>query len=137
MKLYIDCEYTDFKGELISMALVAEDGKEFYEVLYYENPSEWVTKNVIPILGKDPISYEEFQDKLYVFLMQYPKLHIIADWPDDIKYFCEVLILAPGRRMSTPPLKMSIHRVDAISEQPHNALADARGLCNFFKRKVK
>jgi hypothetical protein len=30
MNLFIDCE---FGGKLISMAIVSEDGKEFYEVL--------------------------------------------------------------------------------------------------------
>lgn len=29
MKIFIDCEFNDFQGELISMALVSEDGKSF------------------------------------------------------------------------------------------------------------
>lgn len=137
MKLYIDCEYNDFKGELISMAIVSENGKEFYEVLYCENPSEWVKKNVMPILEKDPISYEEFQDKLFAYLMQFKKINLISDWPEDVKHFCDSLIIGPGRRLPTPPLKVSIYRVDTVSEKPHNALYDARGLANYFKQKIE
>ena len=61
--LYIDCEFNEFGGQLISMALVTGTGFEFYEVLDCPNPGPWVKDNVIPILGKEPISKEEFQDK--------------------------------------------------------------------------
>jgi len=38
MRIYIDTEFNEFQGALISMALVAADGEEFYEVLACENP---------------------------------------------------------------------------------------------------
>lgn len=37
MKLFIDCEFNEFGGDLLSMAIVSENGDEFYEVLNLEN----------------------------------------------------------------------------------------------------
>jgi len=128
MRLWIDCEFNEFKGDLISMALVAEDGDEFYQVLHCENPGAWVAQNVMPILGKAPVGMGEFQVRLRAFLGQYPSIHVIADWPEDIKHFCDALITGPGYRLDTPPLTMEVVRIDADSELPHNALADARGI---------
>jgi hypothetical protein len=128
MNIFIDCEWNEFGGELISMALCAETGEEFYEVLPCDEPGEWVAKNVIPILDKAPIDKEEFQHKLAHFLAQFVSVNIIADWPEDIANFCNALITGPGERINTPPMSMQIMRIDAGSEKPHNALHDARGI---------
>jgi len=133
MNLFIDCEFNEFRGKLISMALVSEDGKEFYEVLSCKNPGDWVKENVLPILNKSPVSFDVFQMKLQTFLGQFETIHIIADWPEDIKHFCESLITGPGFRLNTPPMVMSIYRIDAESDLPHNALADARGIAKYLK----
>lgn len=129
MDIFIDCEFNDFQGELISMALCPATGREeFYQCLYCDNPSEWVSKNVIPILDKEPVSKDYFQYQLMTFLSNYEQVHVIADWPEDIKHFCESLITGPGARLYTPPLTMEIVRVEYESKKPHNALYDARGL---------
>jgi hypothetical protein len=131
--IYIDCEFNGFGGELISMALVAEDGEQFYEVielLDYITP--WVAENVMPILNKDSVSFSVFQTKLQQFLHRYPSVHIIADWPDDIKYFCQALISGPGTRINTPPLTMEILKIDAVSKLPHNALEDAIAIAEYM-----
>jgi hypothetical protein len=133
MNLFLDCEFNEFKGELISMALVSEAGHEFYEVLPCEKPKDWVKLNVIPILNKDPVDIHVFQYKLQKFLMQFDSINIIADWPEDIKHFCDTLITDPGSRLDTPPLTMAIYRVDTVSELPHNALEDARAIANYFE----
>lgn len=39
MILFLDCEYNDYKGELISMALVDGYGTFWYEALHCENPA--------------------------------------------------------------------------------------------------
>ena len=132
MNIYIDCEWNDYLGDLISMALCAESGEEFYQVLSCDNPSEWVRKNVITVLGAAHISMDVFQWKLEQFLLQFDEVTIIADWPEDISRFCMALITGPGTRLNTPPIKMEIHRVDASSLVPHNALHDARGLRQYF-----
>lgn len=139
MRIFIDCEFNEFKGDLISMALVSESGHEFYEVLDCPNPGEWVKVNVLPILNKRPVPFEIFQYKLYRFLNKFDFIHVVADWPEDIKHFCDALISGPGSRIDTPPLTMEVIRIDAYSTQPHNALADARGIASqiLYDEKLK
>lgn len=132
MRLFLDCEFNGFKGELISMALVSDMGHEFYEVLPYKNPIPWVEKNVIPVLGKKPVEdMKMFQWQLFEFLKQFDSIHVVADWPEDISHFCMALLTAaPGERINTPPLTLEIMRVDSVSDLPHNALSDAVGIRN-------
>ena len=129
MDVYIDCEWNGFGGELISIGMCSESGDEFYEVM--ELPCEiddWVDENVIPILNKAPIKKMELQRLMEHWLSRFPTINIIADWPEDVQWFCRMLIIGPGLRIPTPPLSMEILRVDAPSEMPHNAIADARGI---------
>jgi hypothetical protein len=127
MRIWIDCEFNSHQGELISMALVDENSRHFYEVLRCENPQPWVAKHVIPVLGKSFIGPDLFKRKMEAWLRGYDSVHIVADWPADIAHFCQMLIASPhGERMVTPPLTMEIRRdLDAVSVIPHNALEDA------------
>jgi hypothetical protein len=128
MKLFIDGEWNSYGGELISLALVPEIGEHFYEVLGCKNPDPWVAENVMPKLRKIPITMSLMQEKLEAYLSQFESIHIVADWPEDIMWFCKVLITGPGTRINTPPLSLEILRVDTVSTNPHNALADAGAL---------
>lgn len=128
MNIFIDGEWNSYGGELISLALVSEDGRAFYEVLGCENPDPWVAENVMPKLGKPWIVINSLQEQLENFLSQFDSVHIIADWPEDIMWLCKVLVTGPGTRLDTPPLTMQILRVDTVSKNPHNALADAQAL---------
>lgn len=129
MKLYLDTEFNGFGGALISMALVAEDGREWYEALPCAQPVDWVMENVIPVLGKPHVTRQEAQTSLQAFLSQWEEVCVIADWPEDIAHFCQFLITGPGRRLKPiPELSFRIIAVDYESETPHNALADARGI---------
>jgi hypothetical protein len=132
MKLFLDCEFNGFGGELISMALVDENEKYFYEVLPCMNPTSWVFNNVIPILNKQAIDLKEFQKYLFNFLNQYETIHIIADWPEDFSLFLTTLIFQQGACMITPKLTMELWESDTSlkidSKIPHNALQDAFAL---------
>lgn len=132
MNLWLDCEFNGWNGDLISLALVADDGREFYEVLSCAAPVPWVAENVMPILHKVPIARRDFTEKLSGFLRQFNTCHVVADWPDDIAYFCKALITAPGERLNTPPLTFAIltdlPRAAYEVEWRHNALSDARGM---------
>jgi len=130
MKIYIDTEFNEFKGELISMALVAEDGAEFYGVLECEHPGPWVKENVIPVLNKDPVPDYIFKMKLFGFLNWFDNIHLIADWPDDIKHFCEQIVVGPGEMMNIPSFTCEVRRDLSTKDSkiPHNSLADARAL---------
>jgi len=135
MNLYLDCEFNEYKGTLISMALVAEDGREWYEVVPCENPGDWVAAHVLPILGKSSVSVADMQSSLQQWLAQFERVHIVADWPEDIAHFCQALITGPGTRIDTPPLTMEVLRIDCGSDNPHNALADARGIRAALEQK--
>ena len=132
MKLWIDTEFNEFRGDLISMALVDEDGRDWYEVTFCEKPGPWVAQHVMPILGQRPIPKQDMQASLSMFLSRYKAVHVIADWPEDIEHFLRLLIVGPGMRLDTPLLTMEVRRdLDNTSETsavPHNALEDARAL---------
>lgn len=134
MRLFIDCEWNGPGGELISVALVpANGGNEFYQELHISKPFDpWVADNVVPHLRGIQRDYKAVQWYLQNYLDQFDSVHIVADWPEDIERFCRLLITGPGQRLDTPPLTMEVVRVDAPSELPHNALADARGIRDFM-----
>jgi len=133
IRLWIDCEFNSYKGQLMSLALVGEGDVQFYVVLPLPDEIEpWVQANVVPILGAHPIPYAVAQDGLENFLAQFGSVHIIADWPEDIAHFCDFLITGSGSRIDTPPLTMEVVRVDAPSQVPHNALWDAIGIRDFM-----
>ena len=124
-------------GQLLSIALVPENEQfePFYrEQIVHEPIDAWVMTNVFPKMQQytNPnraYSRGEIQAALMMYLHQYDRIHLIADWPDDIKYFCELLITGPGERIDTPPLTMEIRRdLDCESKNPHHALADATAM---------
>ena len=131
MNIYIDCEFNEFGVELITMALVTKDNNIFYERLDCSKYTPWVEQYVAPhIKDMKILSLNEFQNKLEKYLSQFKKINIIADWPDDISYFCKALITSNiGTRINTPPLSIEILRLDSESKIPHNALEDAKALC--------
>jgi hypothetical protein len=128
MKLFIDGEWNSYGGDLISLALVPEAGESFYEVLGCDKPDPWVAENVMTKLQKEPITMTLLRERLWAYLEQFESIHIIADWPEDVMWFCKVLVTGPGTRIDTPPLSFEVLRVDTESKNPHNALADAEAL---------
>ena len=128
MKIWIDCEFNDYLGPLISLALVAEDGSEFYGSLGCNNPSNWIEINVLPVIGIETVSRIEMQRSLSAYLCQYEEIHLIADWHEDIQYFCSLLTRGPGQKIQYPKITMEIKNIDSVSKIPHNALEDARAI---------
>lgn len=133
MRAWIDCEWTDYKGRLISMALVAENGAEWYQEMAFEIAScdPWVLANVVPHLSRSrPLRATDFGNELGSFLRSLGgRVEIIADWPEDIARFCDALIIGPGVRVATYDLRFSL--IDANGAQsavPHHALHDARAI---------
>lgn len=133
----VDCEFNSFKGQLISLALYVDESVEpFYEVLPLpEDIHPWVQENVIPVLRREPLSSkQEFQLKLEQWFGQFESpLTVVADWPEDIQHLMESLIVGPGLRIASPELHCIVHRNDAESFLPHNALADAMGIRALYK----
>jgi hypothetical protein len=132
MRLWIDTEFNEYKGELISLALVAEDGREWYGVRYCDNPGWWVREHVMPHLLQHPKRDADLRDDLNKFLQQFEAVHIISDWPGDIAHFCNFLEYAPGERIGPDVMVFEVRRdlpdTATTSVIPHNALEDARAL---------
>lgn len=140
MRLFLDTEFNGFGGGLISLALVPEDPSkpEFYKELEMrEQLHPWVKENVVPYLMLTPIGFSEFQAHLQTYLRQFQDIEIVADWPDDIRYFCECLIVGPGFCLNTPnPIRFVLDQtINYESAVPHNALHDARGIRDFYSAK--
>lgn len=139
--LYLDCEFNGFGGKLMSMALVPHDDvEEFYrEVHMTDQLDPWVAENVVPHLWGKPVGYSEFQTLLQAYLAKFDTIEIVADWPDDIRYFCEALITGPGEMLATVKqidfrLDRSIHYRSLVN---HHALHDARGIREYYLKDSK
>lgn len=130
--MWIDTEFNEYKGQLISLALVAQDGREWYGVRFCDDPGWWVGEHVIPYLGKDPQRDSELRESLSQFLAGFDSVHIISDWPGDIAHFCNFLEYRPGDRIGPDTMTFTVSRdlpdTSTTSVIPHNALEDARAL---------
>lgn len=132
MKLWIDTEFNEYRGALISMALVAEDGSAWYGVRFCDDPGWWVREHVMPHLNREPSRDADLRDELARFLATFENVHIISDWPGDIAHFCNFLEWAPGERIGPDSMTFEVRRdlPDTVTTSaiPHNALEDARAL---------
>ena len=122
------------------MAIVPEDAKikEFYaELEIKEQLHPWVKENVVPHLILVPQSMNSFQQSLAQYLWELGECAIVADWPDDIKYFCESLIVGPGMSISLMHnIKFELDLgIKYESLVPHNALHDARAIRDYYLKK--
>jgi hypothetical protein len=141
MRYFLDTEFNGFGGPLISLALVREDGPSLY-LLYGlpEEPTVFVKEQVAPKLRAVPadivireVDQAEGAAAIEAFLDGDASPEVIADWPDDIRLFCQALMLRPGLTVGIDRLGLEIHRVvpypteleDAVE---HNAWWDAMAL---------
>lgn len=132
MKMYIDTEFNEYKGQLISLALVAEDGREWYGVRFCDDPGWWVGEHVMPFLNQAPERDLDLRERLSAFLSCFDTIHIVSDWPGDIAHFCNFLEYRPGERIGPDVMTFEVRRdlpdTSTASVIPHNALEDARAL---------
>ena len=145
MRYFLDTEFNGFGGALLSLALVPEDGEEFYATLACPDPPvAWVERNVVPFLDHVPIglvaprmSRLEAAAALSAYLLADPEPELVADWPEDITQFCSLLMTGPGTMVPVPPLTFRLVALQhfspaANSAVPHNALHDARALRDHY-----
>ncbi len=137
--VFIDCEFNGWRGELISMALVSQCGREFYMAMIPTQILDpWVKENVIPVLQTEPCEQSEFTSALQCYLNSFDAIQLFADWPDDIKYFFDCLVVGPGEKIKTPPIAAHIrdwmHSRDSVV--PHNALHDARAIREVYRKQI-
>jgi hypothetical protein len=139
--LIIDTEFNGMNGQLISMALVPVDRTQcpFYaELLINEHVDVWVSVNVCNRLDRTPITVVEFQERLETYLGQWEEVTVVADWPDDISYFCKALITGPGTAILTPKISFIMDRsLVAISAAAHHALYDAVAIRDVYVTQME
>lgn len=130
--MWIDTEFNEYRGELISLALVSEDGREWYGVRFCDAPGWWVREHVMPHLNQEPRRDAELRASLSTFLRGFDDVHIVSDWPGDIAHFCNFLEYLPGERIGPDRMTFEVRRdlpdTASTSAVPHNALEDARAL---------
>ena len=140
MRLFLDTEFNGFGGELISLALIPENPEvpEFYKEIQISGQLEtWVRDNVIPHLILSPCTHREFQQALAQYMWEMGESVIIADWPDDVRYFCQSLITGPGtmlKLMHNVKFELDFG-IEYDSLVPHNALHDARAIRDFYMKR--
>jgi hypothetical protein len=144
-KYYIDTEFNGFGGEIISFALVREDGAYLSLVFDCLKPVQWVRENVIPHLYAGPVSHTEKTipvssagPLIATFLFGDSNPVVLADWPDDIRFFCELIMTGPGTMVGIKNLVFQMARgLDAYPTTlkgavHHNAYWDAMALRELF-----
>jgi hypothetical protein len=141
VRYFLDTEYNGWGGELLSLALVPDDGEELYITLNWQVPLEaWVERNVLPYLDTVPdqlrsarMSRVDAAETVAHYLATDPEPYIVADWPEDIAQFNALLLTGPGMMVEVPSLTfrylpLAGFSTAATSAVPHNALHDARAL---------
>jgi hypothetical protein len=136
----LDCEFDGFNGRLLSVALFNRQ-RSFYARLYEENPTytPWVAEHVAPLLMThvpESVGVDNPQlDKNHLFVTSLSKdlagitealenflvgkngpgkpVRIHTDWPDDVKYFSELLLTGPGTMINIPGIEFKVNRVDS------------------------
>ena len=136
--VYVDTEFNGFGGDLISMALVSDDGDGWYGVLPLpEKVHPWVAENVVPKLYSPPQTREVFRETLHAFLRTIHDPHFIADSAIDIEHLCACM---PGDSWETT-LKINfvasvLTEAEPAPADPHNALSDAIALKEWHQAEM-
>ncbi|MBA3527034.1 MAG: hypothetical protein M3438_04955 [Pseudomonadota bacterium] len=141
MRYFLDTEFNGVGGALLSLALVPDDGEELYLTLHTDDPIvEWVERHVIPYLDAVPEQLQcprlrraDAVHELWRYLHNDGDVLIVADWPEDVAQFCNLMITGPGDMVDLRELSFRVHSLPgfstaANSKVPHNALHDARSL---------
>jgi hypothetical protein len=141
VRYFLDTEFNGFRGALLSLALVPDDGEELYVTLDSADPLHpWVERHVVPFLDMVPEPLKGSRltplaaaQAVAAYLLGDPHPEIVADWPEDITLFSALLMTGPGLMVPVPPLTFRLELLPGFSTAansavPHNALHDARAL---------
>lgn len=121
----LDCEFSNFNGDLISLALVAADGREFYWTTdrLHKAYSTWVEENVIHNLATKCTEgvrirggRKELANGLTGMLIADPEAMIIADWPEDFIHFNRALLTGAGQMVPLGSLMMAMSRCNPYED---------------------
>lgn len=163
-RFYLDTEFSDHGGWLLSISLLRADGASLYLVrpsveIEAEDAvrpmNEWVIANVMPILYDIPDGHEAIDDipigewgnMISAFL--YPEgnetgqVQIIADWMTDHGYLLDLLITGPGDSVPmgkqtdfTVIRHVDIYPTDLPDAVQHNALWDTLAIRRYVELAI-
>ena len=146
MRYFLDTEYNGIGGALLSLALVPDEGDELYLTFKTDEAIvDWVQSHVVPYLDSVPdqlgcprLDRGEAAQALEHYLRHDDDAVIIADWPEDVAQFCNLMITGPGdmvelRHLTFRLLPLSNFSTAENSRVPHNALHDARALRDHYR----
>lgn len=142
MKYYVDCEFDGHGGPLLSIALVADEGRSIYIKTNNEARDEWVLENVVPLLNAHEcqqvatVHQDEVGGVIRAFIGDDRAPVIVADSPVDIGRFCEVISTnnrGGWQPTGYPRMSFEVHNVDCYPTSQrgavrHNAWWDAVAL---------
>ena len=142
-RFYIDCEFDGHGGQLLSMALVRQDGDSIHIRTTAEPNDPWVQQNVMPVIDSHMAAKSATGIDVYgvgavvrAFIGDVRAPVIIADSPVDIWRFCQAVSTSPSGGWASaeyPLMTFEVHNVDCYptalpSAVRHNAWWDAMAL---------
>jgi hypothetical protein len=146
MKYALDTEFIDTPtaSELISLALVAEDGRELYVEFPYTEAeiTPWLRQNVVPMLGAEKVSFKTAAQMIREFVAgskynrpEFWAYYAAHDW----YWFGRVF----GGMMEMPEHYPHLCRdfaylqqgIPNVSGREHHALNDARSLMAAMRKR--
>ena len=146
MRYFLDTEYNGIGGALLSLALVPDEGDELYLTFKTDEAIvDWVQQHVVPYLDSVPeqlgcprLDRAEAAHALEHYLRHDEDAVIIADWPEDVAQFCNLMITGPGdmvdiRHLTFRLLPLSNFSTAENSRVTHNSLHDARALRDHYR----
>ena len=139
MKYFIDTEFNGWGGELLSIALVSEDKREFYAELEFDGVYDpWVQQHVVPHFNGCKLPRAEVSQLMRQFFGPDKDITIVADWPDDLKFFFDLMLIGGGKQINVSCVKAVMDRVlsSSNSKVPHHALHDARAIKDCYDKLV-
>ena len=136
VEMYLDTEFNGLDGELISIAIAADDGSRFYAELPEPRVwNEWVFANVFPHLKHEPEERSVARFRLLTYLRARPNAIIYADWPTDFTHLMQLMAGSVYEPDSMVPCTMVL--LDGTEPKPvtpHNAMSDAEALMEWHQQ---
>lgn len=140
MKYFLDTEFIEYPNtiDLISIGIVAEDGRELYEIsseFDESKASQWVKENVIPHLGPNRRKLSDIKDMILDFVgtdkPEFWGYYADYDWVIFCWIFGTMMELPKGFPMYCRDIKQLCDskgnpQLPKMEGQDHNAIEDAK-----------
>lgn len=131
MHIYFDTEFSSlWDPQLISVGMVAEDGKTFYCELLHDTRrnSRFTSAVVMPLLDNDPIHPDAAADDVRDFLRGYEAPELVCDFIGDWWLLLELVNDLADYAIPRCALQGAPDIAYPDPTRRHNALDDAKAL---------